>query len=360
MRLNGSIEVYGIIGRIVGAIVMLGLLAGCAASVEPRPAVVVASPTPIPRPTRTSTPLPTATLTPTTTSTPAPTNTPTATATPPPTGTASASAVTRTPRPTPTDGPPPPPPPGINGVANAAIFVMSDAAQQHVQAIFAAGQALGRNPRAFSKVGDSTIQLPYFLGRFDGGDYDLGDYAYLQSAIDYYAGSFGRDGEAVRKGFHSWTVFNPTWANKDVCEPNEGPLPCEFRVHNPSVLLIRLGANDVIPAGAFEKDMRAILDYAIENGVIPILGTKPDRNEGSDQNNTVIRQLADEYTLPLWDFDALAATLPDRGLGPDKVHMTSFPSFDYTQPTAFERGHAVHNLSALIVLDRIRLTVGSP
>lgn len=320
-----------------GVAAMIILLAGCAASVESPRVVDAPSSTP-PPPTATSTPVARATATP-----------------------------TRPPRPTPTAAPPTaasptaasPTPPDINGVPNESIFVMSAAARRRVLEIFAAGQELGRNPRAFSKVGDSTIQLPYFLGRFDGDDYALGDYAYLQDTIDYYAGSFARDGQAVRKGFHSWTVFNPTWADKEACEPNEGPLPCEFRVHNPAVLLIRLGANDVIPAGAFEKNLRAILDYSIENGVIPVLGTKPDRNEGGDQNNAVIRKLAVEYTLPLWDFDALANTLPDRGLGADKVHLTSFPPHDYTQPQAFERGHPVHNLSALIVLDKIRrLTAG--
>lgn len=342
--------------RIIGIFLIMIMLIGCEANTQPIRVVIVSSPTPLPRPTRTATASPTPTIT--STATPAPTATPTVTPTATPTLTPTEAtgevSITRTPRPTRTPGPPPPPPPGINGVPNESIFVMSAAAQQHVLEIYAAGQTLGRNPHAFSKVGDSTIQLPYFLGQFDGGDYNLGDYAYLQSTIDFYAGSFARDGQAVRKGFHSWTVFNPTWADKTVCEPNEGPLPCEFRVHNPAVLLIRLGANDVIPAGAFEKDMRAILDYAIENGVIPILGTKPDRNEGSDQNNEVIRKLAEEYTLPLWDFDALAGTLPDRGLGPDKVHLTSFPPNDYTQPAAFERGHPVHNLSALIVLDRLR------
>lgn len=314
-----------------GVAAMMILLAGCAASVESPRAVDAPSPTPPPTRMPSPTPPPTATATSVTRATVTP---------------------TRTPRPTST--PARPTPGGINGVPNESIFVMSAAARRRVLEIFAAGQELGRNPRAFSKVGDSTIQLPYFLGRFDGDDYALGDYAYLQDTIDYYAGSFARDGQAVRKGFHSWTVFNPTWADKAACEPNEGPLPCEFRVHNPAVLLIRLGANDVIPAGAFEKDLRAILDYSIENGVIPVLGTKPDRNEGSDQNNAVIRKLADEYTLPLWDFDALADTLPDRGLGSDKVHLTSFPPHDYTQPQAFERGHPVHNLSALITLDKIR------
>jgi hypothetical protein len=33
--------------------------------------------------------------------------------------------------------------------------------------------------------------------------------------------------------------------------------------------------------------------------------------------------------------------------------MTTFYAHDYTRPEAFQRGHSVHNLTALIVLDRI-------
>ena len=45
------------------------------------------------------------------------------------------------------------------------------------------GLELGNNPRAFSKLGDSTIEHPYFLGRFDDGPYNLGSYGYLKGAI---------------------------------------------------------------------------------------------------------------------------------------------------------------------------------
>jgi hypothetical protein len=192
------------------------------------------------------------------------------------------------------------------------------------------------------------------LTRFDEGPYDLGIYGYLQPVIDYFAGSHSRQGVAVRRGFHSWSVMDPLWADKEVCEPNETPIACEIRIHNPSIIFIRLGSNDRgVPAG-FDQNVRQIVEYTIEKGVLPVIGTKADRFEGdSNINNILLRQIAADYALPLWDFDLVAGTLPGRGLYTDDVHLTIYYAHDYTSPVALQRGHSVHNLTALMALDRI-------
>ena len=241
----------------------------------------------------------------------------------------------------------------VNGLSLDSILVMPEKVRQNALRIYARGQELGRSPRAYAKLGDSTIENPHFMARFDEGPYDLGDYAYLQAAIDHFSGSHGRQGLGVRRGFHSWTVTDPAWADKSVCLANESPVACEIRVHNPSVMLVRLGSNDAgVPAG-FEQNLRQVIDIAVENGVIPVLGTKADRFEGSNINNEILRRLAVEYQLPLWDFDLVASTIPGRGLDVDGVHLTTFYAHDYTSPAAFQRGHGLHNLTALMVLDAI-------
>jgi hypothetical protein len=212
---------------------------------------------------------------------------------------------------------------------------------------------MGRNPRAFTTAGDSTTEIPYFLARFDEGPYDLGEYAYLQSVIDFFKGSFNHDSVSVRVGLHSWTLFDPTWSDKARCQPNEAPLPCEIRLQNPSILLIRLGSNDYGVPTLFDESIRETVEYALEQGVIPVIGTKGDRGEGSDSNNDLLRQIASDYNLLLWDYDLIAGTLPGRGLDVDNVHMTTFYAHDYTLPEAFQSGHAMHNLSALMVLDTL-------
>ena len=261
------------------------------------------------------------------------------------------------PRPTATPdpfGPTPtfaPPPGHINGVPYSEILRAPAETRQHVQEIVARGRSLGINPGAFWKVGDSTIENPFFLAQFDGGPYALGEYAYLQPMIAHFAGSFARDSVAVRQGMHSWSMLDPLWADKNLCLGNEGALPCEIRLHRPAFLLVRLGSNDVGVPESFRQSMQEIIDLAIANGVAPVLGTKADRHEGSDENNEIIRALAAANNIPLWDFDAVASTVAGKGLDEDNVHLTTFYQHDYNLPEAFERGHALHNLSALVILD---------
>jgi len=257
----------------------------------------------------------------------------------------------------PPPNPLPAPPTALNGIPLTTIIVMPPGVLENSRAIYAKGQQLGRNPHAFAKVGDSTIAIDHFLSRFDAGPYNLGDYAYLERVIDYFPGSFSRDSAAMRIGLHAWTIFDPIWADKSICNPNENVITCEYRLHNPSIALIRLGANDVGAPSLYDENMRQIVQFSLDNGVIPVLGTKADRNEGSNQNNDILRQIAADYQIPLWEFDPVAATLPGRGLDVDGVHMTTFYAHDYTQPEAFQRGHAMNNLTALMMLDALLTNV---
>ncbi len=163
-----------------------------------------------------------------------------------------------------------------------------------------------------------------------------------------------RQGQGVHLGFHSWTVTDPLWADKTVCLPNETPVTCEIRLHRPSIIIIRIGSNDAGVPGSFDFNVRQVVEYAIQQGVIPVIGTKADRFEGPDNaNNIILRQIAADFEIQLWDFDAIMATIPGRGLDVDNVHLTTFYAHDYTSPVAFERGHGVHNLTALMMLDAI-------
>jgi hypothetical protein len=250
--------------------------------------------------------------------------------------------------------------PNINGVPIETIVVMPEEVQENVREIYAQGQLRGRNVSAFSKLGDSLIATPSFFTQFDAGVYNLGPYEYLQPAIDYFAGSYERYGVALRPGLHAWGVFDPLWTNKDWCQPNETMIACEFRLNNPGVLLILLGTNDSGSPGNFAHNIRKVVEFCIENGVIPVLVTKADRFEGPENtNNNLLREIAGEYSIPLWDYDLVAGTMPGRGLQEDQVHLTVFVENDYTMEEAFETGHGVHNLTGLMMLDAIRQAVTS-
>lgn len=240
----------------------------------------------------------------------------------------------------------------LNGLPIETLIVAPAEVTDNVRRIYARGQSFGRNPNAFSKVGDSTMLWPLFMVHFDWGNYRLGDFATAQRTIDRFRGSFARESLAVRKGMHSWGEFDPAQAEPTVCREGEGPLACELRVHNPSFALIRLGANDSLTPEQFEPAMRRILDTCIAGGIVPILGTKPDHYEGPQNTiNQMIRQMAASYRIPLWDFDLVAETIPGRGLQPDGLHLADGGSDDFTLPSSFTFIGPVADLSALLSLD---------
>ncbi len=131
-------------------------------------------------------------------------------------------------------------------------------------------------------------------------------------------------------------------------------MACEFRLHNPSVMLIRVGTNDVIAASAFRNGAAPHRRVCYRERRDPVLGTKADRFEGDNRNNEIIRKVAADYRIPLWDFDLVADTLPDRGLSGDHAHLSVYKHNDYTDPVTLQTGYPVSDLTGLVVLDAIR------
>ena len=242
----------------------------------------------------------------------------------------------------------------VNGLALDEILLLPDVYQPGLRAVYAAGLNQGNNAHAFSVLGDSTSEKTNFLSSFDTGPYNLGEYTYLQNTISHFQGSFAREDISIVRGLHSWSIFSDYWADPARCEASENILDCEFRTHRPGLLIIRLGSNDAGRSDLYDSNMRRVLEYCLERGVIPVLTTKADLFEGADDtNNQILRSLAEEYDVPLWDFERLAITLPGRGLREDGVHLTGIYPLDYTLPEAFQTGYGMLNLSGLIVLDRI-------
>lgn len=291
---------------------------------------------------------------------PAPSPTPLPSVTPsplPPTATTEPSAtLTPADTPVPTETPLPTPTPVlINGMSLDEVLVLPEGVRQHIRQIADRGRALGRDPNAFARVGGSVAATQHFMGRFDTGPYDLGPYSHLQTTIDAYSGSFSRVGQAAMLGLTSLAVFNPTWADPDFCLPNEAVIDCEIRLQNPSIMIVVLGTNDIGKGQDFEDNLRQLVAYLIEQGIVPILATKSDRFEGpDDRNNIIIREVAADLQVPLWDYDRIAATIPGRGMGSDEVHLTLYDQYDYTEERAFQRGYGVYNLTALMMLHAIR------
>ena len=232
----------------------------------------------------------------------------------------------------------------------------------YVKEIYRKGLTLGNDPGAFSKVGDCGSTPAWFLGDFDRGTryYDLGSYQSLVPVIQAFQDSFSRTSLAARAGFSASSVFASIWSDPKQCQPNETPLACEYRLNKPSLAFITLGSNDVYHMDVFEQEMRAIIEYSIDHGVIPILSTKADNVEKDSSINATIARLANEYDIPLWNYWQAVQTLPDHGLQEDRVHLTWGPN-RFADPSVMKSGWAVRNLTALQTLDAVwRTATGVP
>ncbi len=227
--------------------------------------------------------------------------------------------------------------------------------------IYAHGLDLDNNPNAFSKIGDCGSTPAWFLGDFDRGPryYDLGKYQYLDTVIQSFQGSYDRTSLAAKSGFNASSVFSPLWSNRGLCQSNESPIDCEYRVHKPSFAFIMLGTNDVWHQDTFETQMRLIIENSIDHGIVPILSTKADNREGDGSINATIARLSNEYQVPLWNFWAALQELPDQGLQEDGSHLTWGPN-QFNNPQVLENAWPVRNLTALLVLNEIWHSVSSP
>jgi hypothetical protein len=227
--------------------------------------------------------------------------------------------------------------------------------------IFAIGQALGNIRNAFSVIGDCEGTPPRFLGIFDLSTayYRLGDYAYLQGAIDYFSGYFGRISRAGHYGFTTSAVLSPLWAHPAYCYSGETPLLCELRINKPSYALVLVGTMDYASPSRFESQMRTIVTTLIEHGTVPILYTKASNWEGNWSINAAVGRLAYEYDVPLWNFWRAVQPLPWHGLQADGMHVTWWYNY-FDDPYAMTFGWPWRNLTALMALDAVWRGVDPP
>jgi hypothetical protein len=224
--------------------------------------------------------------------------------------------------------------------------------------IYFRGLELGNNPIAYSKIGDCGSTPAWFLGDFDRGVdyYSLGEYQYLDAVIEEFKGSHDRTSLAARSGFNASSLLVTLWSDIDQCESNEHPLECEYRIHRPIIAIINLGANDIWQPEEFEPQMRKIIEFFIDNGVIPIISTKADNQEGDWSINETIARLAFEYDIPLWNYWLAVQPLRDHGLQEDGVHLT-WGGNHFDNPYTMTKAWPYRNLTALQVLDAVWRTV---
>jgi hypothetical protein len=198
------------------------------------------------------------------------------------------------------------------------------AASWRVRQMYLAAVKAGKNPNIFTVIGDCNSESAVYLGRFAQGGFDLSSFPALKTTALYFTKSFSRTSLATRGSFNAAMAFDSTWSDPEQCNADEGPLACELRVSKASILVIALGTGDQHDWSTFEANYRAIVDYTVKAGVLPVLMTKADALESqeggapADYINNVIRSVGAQYNVPVIDFWLATRSLTNNGLAEER------------------------------------------
>jgi lysophospholipase L1-like esterase len=129
------------------------------------------------------------------------------------------------------------------------------------------------------------------------------------------------------------------------------------------VALIMIGTNDsggVAPT-EYAANLRRIIEISISMGVIPVISTIPPKhvdawnNARVDEWNTIIRNMARQYDIPLWDYWLALQKAPNQGIGPDGIHPSAPPdgATGKLMGDYLNYGYTIRNLTALKVLNAV-------
>ncbi len=256
----------------------------------------------------------------------------------------------------------------FNDVVYNGVTILSGVNQNAVD-IFLRGQEMGNRANVFTKVGDSITFTPWFLDEIGDGNYILDEHDYLQNAIDYFStepardeNSFKHNSVAMANGWNAGLMQDSDYADPFLCDIEETPLECEYRITRPAIALIMFGTNDVgfIDGYTFRINMEWVVQISIDNGVIPVISTIPNRLDKQEEVplfNAIIRDIARKYNIPLWDYKAILDTLPGEGLSGDGVHPNSSPrggvgQGDFTAIN-LDYGFPMRNFNAVQILQSL-------
>lgn len=250
-------------------------------------------------------------------------------------------------------------------------YPLTGAVVKRLRETFVRGVELGNRVDVFAKVGDSITVSMHYLQSIGQGLYNLGDFQHLQSVIDLFGAAamgdginpFTRVSLAAGVGWTAPALLDPEFADPTVCQPGESPLRCEYRLTRPIIALIMVGTNDVprFDASIYEGNLQEIVDTSLKMGVIPVISTIPEQ-PGQEARvadyNQVVRDTAERFAVPYWDFHYAMDSLPERGLDLDGIHPSipprGFKGAGDFRPANLYYGYVVRNLGALQMLETVR------
>lgn len=245
---------------------------------------------------------------------------------------------------------------------------LPNAVMANVSAIYARGQSRGNLPLSMIKIGESNVAETVFLCTFGWGEYDLGEYAYLQPIVNGLRAtdSLCRFHFTAHKGFSTASVLDPLFATSDFCEPNETPLSCEYRRSRPSYAVIYIGMADhgQLTAQQYRSNLTTIVQTLRGWGVIPILTTYPTSDGFTDgkpqEYNEIVRDVARAQRVPLMDVRAALYQYDNRGTAYDGYHLSvRDPQFTSFTGDQFEYGRTYYEWLTLTLLHDLHTRLNS-
>jgi hypothetical protein len=251
--------------------------------------------------------------------------------------------------------------------------ISSGMAQSMRQLYQSAVNNYGTQGGAFSKVGGAGVASQNFMVPFaTPGQYDLGNYGYLQGTIDAYSltpvrpsvdlhiNSFTVDSTAASEAEFNADQLMASVVVDPICQGvGSSPLTCEFSLSKPAIALISFDASNVIymDPSVFRSSLQSIVSTSLtQYGVIPVLATIPATDSVSTEQlteyNRAIVEVATQFGgtgLPLWN---LWRAMQERGITNPYSVAPQGPG-NLTEG-ALNYGYNIRNLTALQVLASVR------
>lgn len=226
--------------------------------------------------------------------------------------------------------------------------------------VYALGQSLGNHSNAITKIGDSLSVSSIYLTPMWRTDHKLGAYDYLADTIAYFGESTRHQSVASRIGLNTSSIFDPMWADQAMCNADESPLMCEYRISRPSIAFIMFGPNDVVSnmtVEEYSEQMRLMVEISLDVGIIPVLSTFSVHPESrwwdkSMAFNLALVDIAADYEVPIMNLWSAARVLPNYGLAGDNIHMMhgTYEYFNFTTGHEASVGISLQNLVSLTTL----------
>jgi GDSL-like Lipase/Acylhydrolase family len=282
-------------------------------------------------------------------------------------------------------GPVLPPPPAVTHTrypADRTHSPITDAISRRLKAIEAPAQRKLEADR-FMKIGDSQTVSTGFLQCFANPGLSVAPYtdlaepqrAFLQQDRGEF--TFRRTSLAAKVGASASFALIPSIPGPKGMSPaiTKSPLEAELDVVRAQYAVVMFGSNDIQGApssglSVFAKNMLAITDALLAEGVVPVLSSPPPRPlreadvaafgaEGADRwvprFSNVVRGIAEARQVPFVDLERELRRLPGFGIGSDKLHLNADAGGACRlDDSALKKGMNARNLVTFSALARAR------